>query len=452
MRGFTAIWRRYRARLLSGIAASALLPLAPGAFAAEAEQNNTTTPAATAPAAEVRVFDLYACRQIALERQPAVAAARAGLEAATARSQAVDNLRVPTCLVRDLPIRRKQAALGVVIAEAGVTRAAGDTVYGVTFSYISAVYAGAQRQVAQDAIEALNDVKDFVDAGVQSGAKGVTREDQEKVAIRLLRARARLEETTQGEQRALSALREAMGLGPDCPVAPADARLLDADPEVDLPTVIALALARRGEMIQAANAAQVTGYEVDAQASRLLSPTVRTFAANSDIHGQPVPAGMYEDNYRPGAVPPEMPTQISGSRSARVEQAQAYSARAGAVADKTRGLITLEAEQAYYRWREAAAREERYRDAATRAEKQARDVRQSMRRGLPRGSVDTVLSFQQLATEMRVEANLARYQKLLALAALERVTAGGFQPGYTPAPAPPEGAQKNNDGKNNNGK
>ncbi len=446
MRGYRAIWRRYRARLLSGLAASALLPLAPSGFAAEAE---SAAPIATAPAAEVRVLDLNACRQIALERQPAVAAARAGLEAAAARSQAVDNLRVPTCLVRDLPIRRKQAALGVVIAEAGVTRAEGDTIYGVTFSYLSAAYAIAQRQVARDAIAALSDLDQRVREAVEKGlSRDVTKDDVEKTGIRLLRAQARLEETTQGEQRALSALREAMGVGPDCLFYVADNRLPDANPDVDLHTIIALALERRGELIQAANAAQVTGLEVDAQASRLLSPSVRTFAANSDVHSQPVPSGMYEDNYRPGAVPPEMPTQISGSRSARVEQAQAYSARAGAVAEKTRGLIALEAEQAYYRWQEAANREKRYRQAAERAEKQAKQVRERILGGFRAGSIDNVLYFQQLSSEMRVEANQARYQKLLALAALERVTAGGFNAGFTPQPAPPE----NNGQKNNNAK
>ncbi len=448
MRGYRAIWRRYRARLLSGLAASALLPLAPSGFAAEAE---SAAPIATAPAAEVRVLDLNACRQIALERQPAVAAARAGLEAAVARSQAVDNLRVPTCLVRDLPIRRKQAALGVVIAEAGVTRAEGDTIYGVTFSYLSAAYAIAQRQVARDAIAALSDLDQRVREAVEKGlSRDVTKDDVEKTGIRLLRAQARLEETTQGEQRALSALREAMGVGPDCLFYVADNRLPDANPDVDLHTIIALALERRGELIQAANAAQVTGLEVDAQASRLLSPSVRTFAANSDVHSQPVPSGMYEDNYRPGAVPPEMPTQISGSRSARVEQAQAYSARAGAVAEKTRGLIALEAEQAYYRWQEAANREKRYRQAAERAEKQAKQVRERILGGFRAGSIDNVLYFQQLSSEMRVEANQARYQKLLALAALERVTAGGFNAGFTPQPAQPE---KNNNGKpGNNGR
>src|SRR5262245_36326131 len=70
---------------------------------------------------------LQVCRQIALGQQPSLAAARASLQAALDRQSAVENLRVPTCLARDLPIRRQQAALGVKIAQAGITQAESET-------------------------------------------------------------------------------------------------------------------------------------------------------------------------------------------------------------------------------------------------------------------------------------------------------------------------------------
>ena len=54
------------------------------------------------------------------------------------------------------------------------------------------------------------------------------------------------------------------------------------------------------------------------------------------------------------------------------------------------------------------------------------DVRDKFDKGLGRITVDQWLSAGTLATDLRVEANRARYQQLLALAALERVTAGGF--------------------------
>ena len=80
---------------------------------------------------------------------------------------------------------------------------------------------------------------------------------------------------------------------------------------------------------------QVADYEISAQEAVRL-PNARTFAANSDIHAQPVPPGSFDENYSPGAVPPEMPTTISGSRADRMEQAHAYRTRAEAVLAKTR--------------------------------------------------------------------------------------------------------------------
>jgi outer membrane protein TolC len=395
-------------------------------------------------------FDLQTCRKIALEHQPAVAAARASLAAAAARAHAVENLHVPSFLARDLPIRRKQAALGVVVAEAGVARAEADALYGVTFSYLAALYAAEQRQVVDNALANLRHLREGVEAALAAGKTNVSKPDLQKVDVYLLSVRGRREEAVQGEQRALSALREALGAGPDqCPLVPAGRRMPRINPPVDCGQVTALALSRRPELVQAANAAQVTGYEVDAQRARLL-PNARTFAANSDLHAQPIPPGSYDEQYHPGAVAPEMPAMLTGSRCDRVEQARAYSARAFAVADKTRGLIALEAEQAYLRWREASNKLPLLDRAAVGAKEVFMDVRDKFDKGLGRITVDQWLSAGTLATDLRVEANRARYQQLLALAALERVTAGGFCAGLDgPQPAADtdaSGAREGRDG------
>src|SRR5262245_66567126 len=109
--------------------------------------------ASRAAAGELPVLDLAAAKAISLQRQPAIAAARASLDAALSRKQALDNLRVPTFLQRDLPIRRQQAALGPVAAQAGVLLAEMNTVYGVQFSYLTYLYARTQEQVGDDALE-----------------------------------------------------------------------------------------------------------------------------------------------------------------------------------------------------------------------------------------------------------------------------------------------------------
>jgi outer membrane protein TolC len=383
---------------------------------------------------------LAACRQLALQQQPSIVGARASLAAASARSAALDNLRTPTCLAPDLPIRRKQAALGIVSAEAGVVRAEADTIYGVTFSYLSAVYAADQVRVADNAISNIEDFLKGVQVGLQTGAMRTLRaHDADKINTYLMLARSRREEAVEGLERARAALREAMGLPTDCPLLLADQELPNLNPVVDRQAIIAAALARRGEMVQAATAAEVTGYEVSAQHSRRL-PNQRTFASGSDIHAHTVPPPLFDDQYRPGGLSLEMPTTMTGSRCDRVEQAQAYHARAEAVVVKTRNLIVLEANQAYYRWKEAREKRLRLVPALASARKLFHALQKNFADKVAGFTVDEWLSSGLLNTEMRVELNRAHYQSLIALASLERITAGAFCPFVPAAAAPaPEG-------------
>ena len=112
------------------------------------------------------MLDLATCRRLALERQPAIAAAAASLANAQARACALDKLHAIPVVASDLPIRRQQAALGVAGAEAQLEQARWDTFYDVTRSYLSVVYAREQIKVADDATRDLAKVKDQAkDAG-----------------------------------------------------------------------------------------------------------------------------------------------------------------------------------------------------------------------------------------------------------------------------------------------
>src|SRR5262249_17471890 len=151
--------------------------------------------------------------------------------------------------------------------------------------------------------------------------------------------------------RALSALREAMGLDADCPLAVDEGEIKTVEPPAK-EAIVAVALAQRSEMTQVANAAQVTCLEVSAQ-RRMCGLKANTFPAASDIHAREVPQGRYDNEYRPGALALEMPVLMPGCRGDRVNQAQALHARTEAVVEKTQRLIALDAEQAYLRWQEA---------------------------------------------------------------------------------------------------
>jgi outer membrane protein TolC len=379
--------------------------------------------------APVQVLDLAACRRIALERQPSIAAAQASLDVAAARAQALCKLHAIPLLASDLPIRREQAELGVGGAAAALEQARWDVTYDVTRTYLAAVFARQQMAVADEAERELNKLKD---EATTAGKDRVA----EQIAVYVKVVQARREQAVEGVERALAALREATGLGPDAKIAVAESELPDLTPTANRDEIVALALSRRGEITQAATIAQVTGYEVKAQASKRFSPTVRTFASASDIHAQPVPPAGRGTEYHPGALGPEMPTTLVGKRDDRIAQAESLTARADAVTEKTRGLIALEADDAFHRWRDTSRRLPKSRDAA----KSARTLADKLAKDAKDPNLDVrfseAMAAGAIASQLRLEENEVHLQQLLNLAALERVTAGGFNPGLVPAPAP----------------
>jgi outer membrane protein TolC len=439
MHGHRPLWRRLRAKILCGLAAPVLLSLNDPGFAADPMPEGLPAPAAKAPAKEEAPLSLLACRQMALEKQPAVAAARASLAAAEARARAVERLCLASLISRDLPVRRKQASLGLSIAQATLVQAEGDAVHGVTFSYLSVLYAQKQRRAAADAIARLELRRQSAAGLLTRNWKGVSKQTVDKLDLYLLIAQARREEADLGYERALSALREAIGLEQGCPVVVETSEIEVVAPP-SLEQVVAEALARRGEVAQAAGAAEVNCLEVDAQNRVRFRLAVNTFAAASDIHAHNIPAGEHSDTYRPGAIPPEMPVLLPGKQHDRLDQARAYYGRAEAVAEKVRNLIALEAEQAYLRWREADNKASKLQPAAKKAEELADSLDRRFRdQGEMGGAVtfDEVTNGAVLGAQTTVSANQADYQRLLELAALERATASGYNPGWKQLPAAP---------------
>jgi outer membrane protein TolC len=422
------MWREFRRLLFRGLALPACLSVAGIGPAADAPAPLPPLPVEVSPS-QAPTLDLSDCRTIAREKQPALAAARASLGAAKARWHGLEKTSLTALLAPDLPIRRQQASLSVLIAEAAVTQTEWETTYAVTRTYFTAIYARQQQELLDRRLDDLKLLQDATKSLLDTGAANVTTRDRERIAVYFPLVRARREEAVQGYQRALAALREAMGVGPDCCLQLADSTLPAINPPVCRADVISLALARRGEMAQASVAAEITAYEVKAQKTLLL-PTARTFASAGDIHARPVPQGISNSEYRPGALSLEMPPSLAGPRHSRVEQANALHARAQAVVDKTRDLISLEADNAYLKWLEASRQAAQFAEAADKATKLAKSLRKDLEREGSKVTPEQVLAAGVLATEMESRATEALFQQLLALAALERVTAGGFCPGF----------------------
>ena len=297
----------------------------------------------------------------------------------------------------------------------------------MTRSYLTVVYARQQLKVANDALADLKKTRDTAkDAGKDRMAK------QADVYITAIEGRR--ETTLTGAARALAALREAIGLPADADIDVADTSLPDLNVKLSRDDVIAQALARRGELVQAATAAEAAGFEIKAQETKRLLPTVPTFAAASDIHSTPIPSASRGTEYAPAAVGPEMPTMLVGKRCDRVEQARACSARADSVVEKTRGLLTLEADDAYNRWLETARRLPKTRAAAKEARELSEELSVDVKNPMLDVRYSDVTTAKTVATQLRLDANETHYLLLLNLAALERITAGGINPGFEPPP------------------
>jgi outer membrane protein TolC len=428
-----SVWRR-QARILGGLAAPVLLSIAPHALAAPPAP--LPTPVMAAPVAP-QVFDLREARQAAVERQPSVAAARASLAAAQSKASALEHMGLAALVARDLPIRRKQAALGITIAQAEVETAEFDARHAATFTYLAALYALDQRRTADSIIARLADLKTLAKTALENGRKDVSREQLDLIDSYQEMVEGRREEAIQGYQRALAALREAIGLGTECPIAIAAKELPDVKTLADHDTIVQLALSRRGDVVEATTAVDVFCLEVDAQGRILLSPA-RTFASGGDIHSKILSAAEHDPDYRPGPVGPEMPVSLTGSRRERQDQAAAYHARAGAVADKARNLVGLEAEDAFLRWKQYQEEQPKLEEAAAKLETFANDLSLKFdpeKVGYP--ALDDLVNSGLKATQLRLDAAQIKFRRLAALANLERITAGGFDSGLD-APAAPE--------------
>src|SRR5438105_2591638 len=111
----------------------------------------------------------------------------------------------------------------------------------------------------------------------------------------------------------------------------------------------------------------------------------------------------------------------------RVRRAESFHVRAQAVADTARNLIALEAEDAFLRWEEASLQIVDAREAADAGDKLADDLSKDFTAGL-KVKVEDVVNSRVLASQARSQYNEYLYRQILALADLERITGGAFNP------------------------
>lgn len=447
------LWTWRRLGLAGGLALPILMPLGSALgqsrgpiLSVQASPDATSRPTAVqtipAPAlaattdsaaATAHPYTLAECIQIALQQQPAVNAARSSLAAAEAGRRALVNLGVvPSLLSRDLPYRRKQAAFGVSGASAALDQTERETIYTVTRLYYTVAFAREQKKVTDSVVTNMKVTRDLAETSLKGGSRDVTTSTVDKINVYLGLAQSRQVDAAIGVTRALAALKEAMGLCFDAPLEVAIDTLPEPNVLVDRCEILNLALARRGEIVQAQVGAEVTCLEIKAQGVKR-GFLVNTYAVGSDIHARPIPQGYANAEYRPGAIGPEMPVAVAGKKVDREERVRDFYARSLQVVDKTRGLIALEAEDAFLRWQEASNKIALYKDATGRGRKLADDTRNDFATG-QKVKAEDVLTNEVLASQSQASYNEARRDLVFALAALERITAGGFCANLTALP------------------
>ena len=396
------------------------------------------------PAKSSGPLSLDACLELGMQHQPTLDAANASLSAAVSGKRALDRLIIPRLFTPDLGVRKQQACLGITIASAGVSQAEADTRYAITRNYFTVQFIRSQDQVVVDVQKNLKKAYDRAYKLYKSGDVDVkiTAVDLEAIQVQIAMVKNKKSAIDNGMLKALAALREAMGLLHDYPLEIAAVDLPPAVYAVKVPgkdkkeeteyrqlyqidknAMIAAANANRGEMIQASTASQVTNLEVQAQ-NKIRGWQGRTFASGADIHESGVPQGVFNNDYRPYAIGISMPPFLAGRKKDRMQRASDFDARAAAVVDKTTNLVALDVEAQYLKWQEAA--------------EEVADLSSILKlaQGLPQKVFDldqknytsnAIIQANITAIMVRTQLNDAKHMHALALAGLERATAGAFR-------------------------
>ncbi len=372
------------------------------------------------------------CLAIGQERQPTIAAATASLAATERGYLALIGLRpIAELLSPDLPIRRLQSQRGLSAATAEVVKVRQENTYDICRLYFTYVYATQQEQTASEIVEQLESfydiAKEFLKLPVPDPKVKVNEFSLGDIDAVISEVRDLREEASTGRKKAYYALKEAMAVPREFAFVPADKELPLMGGTVDQDAVVNLALSRRSELVQAAVLVDVTRLEVCAQAKLDRRIRASTFASGTDLHARFIPAPVRNGEYRPGAISPEMPTEIVGSVTDRVDRMTQHLRVHEAAYQKVNGLVELEAINAHLNWEQATRKVKDSRDAHERAQALVEKARTAAQTKM---EPELLVRTESLASKAQAKYVKAVHELVLSLIALEKVTAGGVVPAF----------------------
>lgn len=383
-------------------------------------------------------LSLGECVGVAIERSPRLKAVRDGIQSSEAGYRALMNFgTVGTLLSPDLQIRKQQAERGLGAAAGEYQKEFNEVVHDVTRMYYSAVYAKQQEAIADDVVGRLAELVDLARELLNNpkvgpdDLKGLTTGKLYIMETGLAEAKIQRLYARQGRKQALAALRQVMAVdGRTFPFRVKDVELpvMRQENPITKELVVDLAMTRRPELALAAAGVDVFRLEVYAQSKIPCKRVVPTFASGADIHSKEIPQTQRGKDYRPGGIVPDMPTQLVGSKFDRVCRARALSQRADAVYESAQTLVRLEAENGFIEFELATEKlrlaKDKY-DAGVKLQKLTEAAA-----GSPNAGKDALVQGFVAAAKAQSDYVEAVWQHLLALAALERITAGGIRPDF----------------------
>lgn len=376
---------------------------------------------------------LAECIRLALEKQPAVAARRASVKAAEEYCQSVADRKMGL-LTGDLPVRRRQAPLGLQFVQAGLRQTECDITLAVTRAYLTVLHIRRRQDIFHQAVDDLQQRLDWLRQEHNRGSRPeLGPRNLQQLATYLSLAQARQQEADQGLPRALTTLRETLGVAPDFALDIPNTPLLMPTVQVNREEILSLAQSGRPELIQAMHLAEITGLEVEAQ-GELRRINTKTFVACMDFHAPPPPAGAAPQS-KPIVINPEMPGHLLGTRCARMERIKAYRVRADELVQNLRNQVTLEADDAFLKWQEEARKLAHFRQTAEQAARAVASADRDFAQQTATVTYDDVLAAVVLATQLQARSAESLFLYAASLAELQRVTGGGFNPCLEPPAA-----------------
>ena len=227
----------------------------------------TVAPAASPAVTIVPAYTLADCLHIGREHQPSIQAAVASLGSAQMAQKGLNEIRFGSRLSKELPVRKQQSSFGVAAASANLCQVQRDVDCSIARMYFSVLYAREQKKVAESISARLRATVAVGETllGKEGALADLNTLSIERAKLYAQLASARVDEANRGLQRAGAALREAMGVGPECPFVVIEDKLPPVISGVNKDQIVQMAESMRGEVSMASSAAYIARLEIKAQ-------------------------------------------------------------------------------------------------------------------------------------------------------------------------------------------